>query len=217
MAGSTLLYDSVAASGEFRESSGYRRLVMNLVQRLWSWGMSVRDGSLVRFLGVGGLCFVLTLLINYALKFTVLERHPVTALVIATVVTTVLSYYLNRRWTYGQQVSGILNWDMLRFAIVSAIGIVLNSAPYWVSRYVFHLATPNISMAGQEIADFVSGPIIGTIIAMGFRYVAMEWWVFGRAASPAEVTRAEFQGTDPTHRSDGTGPAPIVRGAAPRR
>ncbi|KQO63019.1 hypothetical protein ASF23_09080 [Curtobacterium sp. Leaf261] len=183
----------------FRSAAGIVSDVIGNVRRLWNWGMGLRDGSLVRFLGVGGLCFVLTLLINYALKFTVLSHKPVIAFLIATVITTVISYFLNRRWTFGQQVAGIWNWDMLRFAIVSGIGIVLNSAPYWVSRYVFHLGTPNVSVSTQEIADFISGPIIGTIIAMGFRYVAMEWWVFGRTGrkgSPEAVEQAAYTGTD---------------------
>ena len=63
-----------------------------------------------------------------------------------------------------------------------AIGIGLNSAPLWLSRYAFGLEVPHVSLATQEIADFVSGPVIGTMIAMVFRYWAMARWVFVQRA-----------------------------------
>ena len=69
----------------------------------------------------------------------------------------------------------------------SLIGVALNSAPLWISRYVFGLEVPNVSLAGQELADFISGPVIGTLIAMGFRYWAMNRFVFpAQQTQPAE-------------------------------
>ncbi|WP_067503974.1 GtrA family protein [Actinoplanes sp. TFC3] len=38
--------------------------------------------------------------VNYALKLTALHEKPVTALVFATVVSTILSYVLNREWSF---------------------------------------------------------------------------------------------------------------------
>jgi len=55
---------------------------------------------------------------------------------------------------------------------------VLNSAPLWISRYVFRLETPDVSLMTQEIADFVSAQIIGTLVAMVFRFWALRKWVF---------------------------------------
>ncbi|MCJ1714229.1 GtrA family protein [Microbacterium sp. M1A1_1b] len=141
-----------------------------------------RYPSAGRFLVVGGIGFLITMVINYGLKLFVIPQHPVTALVVGTVVATVVSYWMNKKWSFGDRGGLHTGIEMLYFVIVSVIGIGLNSAPLWVSRYVFGLEVPHVSLATQEIADFVSGPVIGTLIAMVFRYWAMSKWVFVQRA-----------------------------------
>jgi hypothetical protein len=53
--------------------------------------------------------------------------------------------------------------------------------PLWVSRYVFLLRVPDVSRPVQEIADFVSGMLLGTLIAMCFRLWAFKRFVFPHA------------------------------------
>ncbi|MFW0110653.1 GtrA family protein [Rothia sp. P13129] len=132
----------------------------------------------VRFLIVGGGCFVLTMVINYALKYTVLTAKPTTALIFATGIASIVSYILSSRWTW-QGSSGKPTFEQfLGFFIVTVIGIGLNALPQWVSRYIFHLSYPNISFLAQEIADFIAGPILGTALAMVFRFWALDRFVF---------------------------------------
>ncbi|MEU3169585.1 GtrA family protein [Streptosporangium sp. NPDC006930] len=64
------------------------------------------------------------------------------------------------------------------FFLVSGVGLVLSSAPLWISRYVLDLETPDVSVVTQEIADFISAQIVGTLIAMIFRFWALRKWVF---------------------------------------
>jgi putative flippase GtrA len=153
----------------------------------------------MRFLVVGGLGFVITMGINYGLKLFVIPQHPVTALMIGTAVATVVSYVLNKKWSFGDRGELHTGHEMLLFLVVSIIGIALNSAPLWISRYVLGFGVPNVSRAGQELADFVSGAVIGTLIAMGFRYWAMNRFVF-----PAART------TTPTVPTTATGSRPLV-------
>ncbi|WP_441250284.1 GtrA family protein [Kitasatospora sp. McL0602] len=137
----------------------------------------VRHRKLVKFLLVGGSCFVLTMVVNFTLKLTVLHEKPVVSLTIATVLATVVSYVLNRQWSFrtnGRQREAAL------FFVVSGLAVLVNDAPLIVSRYVFDLREPAVSYSGQEIADFVSGMILGTLLAMVFRYWAMKRWVFVR-------------------------------------
>ncbi|MFD1051596.1 GtrA family protein, partial [Kibdelosporangium lantanae] len=56
--------------------------------------------ELVRFAVVGGICFAVTNAVNYALKLTVLTDKPVTALVTAVIIATIVSYVLNREWSF---------------------------------------------------------------------------------------------------------------------
>jgi putative flippase GtrA len=62
--------------------------------------MRVRRREMVRFLLVGAVCFTLTTVLNYALKFTVLTARPVTALTLSVTVATIVSYVLNREWAF---------------------------------------------------------------------------------------------------------------------
>ncbi|NII42694.1 putative flippase GtrA [Curtobacterium flaccumfaciens] len=148
---------------------------------------SLVEHPALRFLVVGGLGFVITMGINYGLKIFVIPQHPVTALSIGIIVATVFSYFLNKKWSFGDRGELHTGHELLLFLVVSLIGVALNSAPLWISRYVFGLEVPNVSLAGQELADFISGPVIGTLIAMGFRYWAMNRFVFpAQQAQPAQ-------------------------------
>ncbi|GAA0956454.1 GtrA family protein [Frigoribacterium faeni] len=154
--------------------------------------------SALRFLVVGGIGFVITMVINYGLKLFVIPQHPVTALAIGTIVATVVSYWMNKKWSFDDRGDRHTAHEMLLFVVVSVIGIGLNSAPLYISRYGLGLEVPQISRASMEIADFVSGPIIGTLIAMVFRYWAMNKWVFPKRAEIADVLSPTSPPTQPT-------------------
>ncbi|MFD9127915.1 GtrA family protein [Kitasatospora sp. NPDC059571] len=150
----------------------------------------VQHRKLVKFALVGGTCFVLTTVIDLGLKLTVLQSKPVVALTIATVIATVVSYVLNRQWSFranGKQREAIL------FFVVSALAIVVNDIPLAFSRYVLDLREPDVSHVAQESADFLSGMIVGTLLAMVFRYWAMNRFVFTRSRlqPPAEEFEPE--------------------------
>ncbi|MFG2817978.1 GtrA family protein [Kitasatospora sp. NPDC048365] len=147
----------------------------------------VKHRKLVKFLVVGGTCFLLTMLINFTLKLTVLSHKPVVALTVATVVTTIISYVLNRQWSFraaGKQREAAL------FFVVSGLAVLVNDLPLIASRYVFDLREPDVSHLTQEVADFVSGMIIGTLVAMVFRYWAMNRFVFTRLSARATGDQA---------------------------
>ncbi|WP_234443510.1 GtrA family protein [Streptomyces sp. NRRL B-24484] len=137
----------------------------------------VQHRKLVKFLLVGGTCFVLTTVVDLGLKFTVLQHKPVVALTVATVIATLVSYVLNRQWSFranGRQREAIL------FFVVSALAVAVNDLPLIFSRYVLDLREPDVTAVTQEVADFLSGMIVGTFLAMIFRFWAMNRWVFTR-------------------------------------
>ncbi len=140
--------------------------------------MWAKHHEAAKFFVVGGISFLVTTGINFALKLTVLHEKPVTALAIATTLSTVLSYVLNREWSFRQRGGRERRHEAAMFFAVSALGIMINLIPLGVSRYVFDLRTPDVSRPVQEIADFASGIIAGTLIAMFFRLWAMKRFVF---------------------------------------
>ncbi len=72
------------------------------------------------------------------------------------------------------------------FFVVSGVGVAVYSAPLAVSRYLLHLSVPEVSLFTQEVADFVSGQVIGVLLGMAFR-----WWAFRRFVFPDEDVRRQ--------------------------
>ncbi len=142
-------------------------------------GLALRHRELVKFAMVGGTAYMVDTTIFLLLKTTVLEPKPVTAKILAVLVATIVSYVLNREWSFRTRGGRERRHEAALFFAVSGIGLVINATPLWVSRYVLDLQTPEVSLLIQEIADFVSANVLGTFVAMLFR-----WWAFRRYVFP---------------------------------
>jgi putative flippase GtrA len=171
-----------------------------------------RHREALKFLVVGGTCFVVGLVVNYALKLTVLTEKPVTALTVATIVSSILSYVLNREWSFRTRGGRERRHEAALFFLVCGIAVGINDIPLYFSRYVLELRTPTVSLLTQEIADLISGIIVGTLLAMCFRLWAFKKFVFPQAG----VRRRPIE-TGPRRRT-GRGrarPSVIVHDRAP--
>jgi putative flippase GtrA len=138
----------------------------------------IKHRELLKFAVVGGTTFVIDNGIWYLLKLTILEDKPVTAKIIAIIVATIVSYVLNREWSFRTRGGRERHHEAALFFLISGIGVALNSAPLYISRYWLNLEEPHVSRFVQEIADFASGSIIGMLLAMFFRFWAFRRWVF---------------------------------------
>jgi putative flippase GtrA len=153
--------------------------------------LALKHRELLKFAVVGGTAFLVDNTVFYGLKLTILEPKPVTAKVIAVLVATIVSYVLNREWSFRTRGGRERHHEAALFFLVSGVGLVLSSVPLWISRYVFLLETPDVSLVTQEIADFMSAQVIGTLIAMVFRFWAFRKWVFpDEEAHPGRVRLA---------------------------
>lgn len=151
---------------------------------------------MLKFLVVGGIAFIVTTVLFFGIKWTVLPTHPVTANIIAVLVATVLSYVLNREWSFAQRGGRQRHHEAALFFIVAGIGLAINQVPLWISSYVFDLRQPNVSVVMENVADFMSGSIIGTLLATAFR-----WWAMRRFVFPEETTDNEvLLDLESTHR-----------------
>ena len=159
--------------------------------------------ELLKFAVVGGICFVVTVAVNYALKLTILNEKPVTALAFAVVIATIVSYILNREWSFRTRVGRERHHEAALFFLISGIGVGLNSLPLAISRYLLHIEVPRVSLLVQEIADFTSGMILGTLLAMGFRLWAFKKWVFPQAGARPRVVRGASRGRRSGHDQNG--------------
>ncbi|WP_305095006.1 GtrA family protein [Prescottella sp. R16] len=146
----------------------------------------VRNAELVKFLAVGSLAFVTTSALFFGLKWTILEGKPITANVTAVLVATVLSYVLNREWAFTARGGRERRHEAALFFVVAGVGLVINQLPLAVSRYAFALQTPHVSPAAENIADFVSATVVGTLLATVFRWWAMRRFVFPEPVVPQQ-------------------------------
>jgi putative flippase GtrA len=145
--------------------------------------MFKRYRDLLRFGLVGGVAFAVTLAVTYLLKLTVRAQKPVTALAIATVTATMVSYVLSRTWSFRTRSGHPAKLEAALFVLVNAGATLLNLVPALISRYVLHLHEPDVSRAVQEIADFVSGMVLGTALGTAFRWWGYQRWVFPARAA----------------------------------
>lgn len=137
-----------------------------------------RHHELIKFAIVGATTFVIDSAIFFTLKLTILEPKPVTAKVISGIVAVIASYILNREWSFRDRGGRERHHEALLFFGFSGVGVVLSMAPLWFSSYVLGLRVPEVSLAVENVADFVSAYIIGNLLQMAFRFWAFRRWVF---------------------------------------
>lgn len=147
-------------------------------------GVAIKHRELVKFALVGGSTWVIDTAVFLLLKATVLDTKPLTAKIIAVVIATIASYVLNREWSFRTRGGRERHHEAALFFMISGIGVAVYSAPLAVSRYLLHLRVPEVSLLTQEVADFVSGQIIGVLVGMAFR-----WWAFRRFVFPDQDAR----------------------------
>ncbi|HET6500696.1 MAG TPA: GtrA family protein [Amycolatopsis sp.] len=138
----------------------------------------IKHRELLKFAVVGGTTFVVDNGVWYLLKLGVLESKPTTAKAIAIIVATIVSYVFNREWSFRTRGGRERTHEAALFFVISGLAVVINLIPLYLSRYALHLETPLVSRWVQETADFVSGSIIGMLLAMVFRFWAFKKWVF---------------------------------------
>ncbi|WP_116204767.1 GtrA family protein [Amycolatopsis circi] len=138
----------------------------------------VKHRELLKFAIVGGTTFLVDNGVWYLLKLSVLESKPTTAKAIAIIVATIVSYVLNREWSFRTRGGRERAHEATLFFVISGVAVVVNLIPLLISRYWLHLEVPNVSRLVQEVADFASGSIIGMLLAMVFRFWGFKKWVF---------------------------------------
>jgi putative flippase GtrA len=82
-----------------------------------------RHKELVKFAVVGGTAFVVDTGIFIALKHTVLTEKPIISKIIATMVATIVSYILNREWSFRTRGGRVRHHEALLFFVMSGVGM----------------------------------------------------------------------------------------------
>ena len=148
--------------------------------------IAIKHRELLKFALVGGTTWVIDTVAFLGLKATVLADKPLTAKIIAVLVATIVSYVLNREWSFRTRGGRERHHEAALFFLVSGVGVAVYTAPLAISRYLLDLQVPMVSLFTQEVADFISGQIIGVLAGMAFR-----WWAFRRFVFPDQNVRRQ--------------------------
>jgi putative flippase GtrA len=134
--------------------------------------------ELAKFLVVGGTAWIVDTGIFTILSHSVLSKKVLTAKVISILVSTVLSYVLNREWSFRTRGGRERHHEAMLFFLVNGLALGLNLIPLAVSRYLIGFNLDHHSQLTVSITDFISANVIGTLVGMGFRYWAYRRFVF---------------------------------------
>lgn len=129
----------------------------------------------IKYLFVGAAGYVIdTSLFNYFslfVDFGAGEANPIVNKTISAVVAITFTYLANSRWTFRRRKGrpeGVKR--VLLYGAVNAAGLGLTLLPLAISRYLLGF--------DSLLADNISANIIGTGLALVFRFVANRLWVF---------------------------------------
>jgi putative flippase GtrA len=160
---------------------------VNLIDRVREV-LPAKYRELAKFLVVGGSSWILDTGIFTLLSHTVLNDRVITSKIISVLVSTIFNYILNREWSFSSRGGRERHHEAMLFFLVSAIALVVNLIPLWLSHYVFGINTSNYSQLTVSIVDFISANVIGTLLAMTFRFWAYRRWVFPEELTPENGT-----------------------------
>jgi putative flippase GtrA len=135
------------------------------------------------FLLVGGVGFVVDVVVFTTLRTTVLTSDPILAKVISTSLAIAANWVGNRYWTFRSRrrrgTRAAVLREAVEFGLVSAAGSLIALACLWISHYGLGLH----SVLDDNIATNVVGLALGTV----FRFLLYRFWVFGARRVPAVV------------------------------
>lgn len=132
-------------------------------------------GQFARFGVVGAVGFVIdttvfALLIVTFLSADQLHEGPLIAKVLSTTLAILFNWMGNRHWTFRSHKGRQLLREGVEFGIVSVGGMLIGLACLWVSHYLLGFTS--------ELADLISGNVIGLALGTVFRFTLYRVWVF---------------------------------------
>lgn len=115
----------------------------------------------IKYSLVGCICTLIYFL-SVFLFVEIFDKEPVFASAISFVIMTVISFFLNKRFTFG----GDFSYDkLLRFLAVAAIGFTLNFVIMYLIVNVFSL-------------HYAIGEIATTLVIPVINFILNNYWTF---------------------------------------
>ena len=160
--------------------------------------------ELTKFGTIGALALVVNAIAtNIMWKF--MPGSKLTGSIVGTIIATVVSYIGNRYWTYKDRDSIGKHREMVLFAVVNALGMLIESMPLAVTAYVLSM---NDSILAANVAKYV----FGVPLAMVFRLWTYRTWIFPKVDPTVADTQYQYDAAEPLPTSQ----LPLSAGRYPR-
>jgi putative flippase GtrA len=134
--------------------------------------------ELAKFLVVGGTAWMVDTVLFTVLSHTILDNKVITSKILSILVSTILSYVLNREWSFSNRGGRERHHEAMLFFLVNGLALGLNLVPLWLSHYALGFNIAHHTQFTVSIADFVAANVLGTIFGMAFRFWAYRRFVF---------------------------------------
>lgn len=148
---------------------------------------AIQHRELLKFAVVGAITWFIDTGVVYTVKLTVLGEKPLTARLLGVLIATITSYILNREWSFRTRGGRQRHHEAALFFAISALGIGVTLLPQAISLYLLDLRVPHVGPVTQAVANFITGQILGVLLAMVFRF-----WAFRRFVFPDDLHEAEL-------------------------
>jgi putative flippase GtrA len=137
--------------------------------------------KVVRRLGsfslVGTVAFLVDISLYNVLASTVLDDSPIAAKVASVAVATTVSWLGSRYLTFRRTRGRSIRSETLLFALTNFVGLLIATGCLYVSHYLLGF--------DSQLADNISGNVVGVIAGNVFRYFAYRYIVFTTAEERA--------------------------------
>ncbi|AUS35714.1 MULTISPECIES: GtrA family protein [Actinomycetes] len=153
----------------------------------------LRYPEAVKFLLIATAGTMATTTLFSILKWTALTDNPVTAHMLAALISAVYAYILCLAWSFADidHASGG-RWAATFFALM-AVSITLGAIPLWIARYHLELREPHVHALTETASDFVASTVVGAFLSTWFLWHA---WQRVRSTSAADFDAAAVPATE---------------------
>jgi putative flippase GtrA len=143
-----------------------------------------RFAHLVREIGkfgiVGGVCYGIDIVIFAWWNHMTGQRYVATT--ISTVVAATIAFIGNRFWTWRHRERTGLHREYALYFAFNAIGLAIGIACLFISSRWLGAMWPSVFRT--DLADLVSGKVVGVLLASLFRFWAYRRFVFRPGTAP---------------------------------
>jgi len=132
--------------------------------------------EVAKFGTVGMMAFVIDIGLFNVLRAGVLTDSPLTAKGISALVATAFAFLANRHWTYGDRARTGYGRETALFVVTNIAALLIAWACLATTHYLLGL--------DSQLADNISGNVIGVGLGTLFRFWVYRTWVFPAEPAP---------------------------------